>query len=193
MRDELGKQAESLRQLMLAVQPLAADGKDQRPALGLSAAIRAYVDSLYGDGRKPCLTVDVDGALVLPWATETIVLRIVQEAVSNVRRHSRASQVAVTIRADGGVVEVTVADDGRGFDVGATLFESGIEVMRSCAGLADGSLVIDSAPDRGTRVTARLGSEQVVPEDETEARVVRLRLVGEQDLPAPRLCSVEEP
>jgi signal transduction histidine kinase len=193
VRDELGKQAESLRQLMLAVQPLAADGKDQRPALGLSAAIRAYVDSLYGDGRKPCLTVDVDGALVLPWATETIVLRIVQEAVSNVRRHSRASQVAVTIRADGGVVEVTVADDGRGFDAGATLFESGIEVMRSCAGLADGSLVIDSAPDRGTRVTARLGSEQVVREDETEARVVRLRLVGKQDVPAPRLCSVEEP
>jgi len=192
VRDELGKQAESLRQLMLAVQPLAADGRDQRPSRGLSAAIRAYVDSLYGDRRVPCLTVTVDEALVLDWSTETIVLRIVQEAVSNVRRHSRASQVVVTIRFDGGVVEAEVADDGRGFDVGSTLFESGIEVMRSCAALADGSLVIDSAAGEGTRVTARLGSEPVAP-DEGTARVVPLRLVGEPEPPPPRLVSVDEP
>jgi len=193
VRDELGKQAESLRQLMLAVQPLAADRPDQRPARGLNAAIRAYMDSLYGDRRVPCLTVSVDESLVLDWSTETIVLRIVQEAVRNVRRHSRASQVVVSIRADGKVVEVRVADDGRGFDVGATLFESGIEVMRSCARLADGSLEIDSAPGRGARVIARLGSEPMAPEDEGEARVVRLRLVREQDAPAPLLHSVEEP
>ncbi|HEY7070775.1 MAG TPA: ATP-binding protein [Acidimicrobiales bacterium] len=193
VRDELGKQAESLRQLMLAVQPLAADRPDQRPARGLSAAIRAYMDSLYGDRRVPCLTVTVDESLVLDWSTETMVLRIVQEAVRNVRRHSRASKVVVTIRADGKVVEVRVTDDGQGFDVGATLFESGIEVMRSCARLADGSLEIDSAPGRGARVIARLGSEPMAPEDEGEPRVVRLRLVREQDRPAPALRSVEEP
>jgi signal transduction histidine kinase len=196
VRDELGKQAESLRQLMLAVQPLAADGRDQRPSRGLSAAIRAYVDSLYGDRRGPCLTVSVDETLVLDWTTEAIVLRIVQEAVSNVRRHSRASEVAVTIRADGAVVEVKVADDGGGFDVGATLFESGIEVMRSCAALADGSLVIDSVPGHGTRIIARLGSEQVEPEDDGAALVVRLRLVEEPAPPVPpvpRLASVDEP
>src|SRR5262245_36161991 len=188
VRDELGKQAESLRQLMLAVQPLAADGPDQRPSRGLSAAIRAYVDSLYGDRRVPRLTVDVDEALVFDWSTEAIVLRIVQEAVSNVRHHSRASHVVVTIRADGAAVKVEVADDGRGFDVGATLFESGIEVMRSCAGLADGTLAIDSAPARGTRVTARLGSDPVAPEDEYEAApVVPLRVVREPDPPPARL------
>ena len=128
---------------MLAVQPLAADGCDQRPSRGLTAAIRAYVDSLYGDRRVPCLTVDVDGAPVLDWSTEAIVLH---RAGGREQRAApqRAPHVVVTIRADGAVVEVQVADDGRGFDVGATLFESGIEVMRSCAGLADGSLAIDS-------------------------------------------------
>ena len=194
VRDELGKQAESLRQLMLAVQPLAAERPDQRPARGLSAAIRAYMDNLYGDRRVPCLTVTVDETLVLDWSTETIVLRIVQEAVRNVRRHSRASKVVVTIRADGKVVEVRVVDDGQGFDVGSTLFESGIEVMRSCARLADGSLEIDSAPGRGARVIARLGSEPMAPEDESEPRVVRLRLVRPQEpATAPALESVEEP
>jgi signal transduction histidine kinase len=194
VRDELGKQAESLRQLMLAVQPLAAERPDQRPARGLSAAIRAYMDNLYGDRRVPCLTVTVDETLVLDWSTETIVLRIVQEAVTNVRRHSRASKVVVTIRADGKVVEVSVVDDGQGFDVGSTLFESGIEVMRSCARLADGSLEIDSAPGRGARVIARLGSEPMAPEDESEPRVVRLRLVRPQErATAPALESVEEP
>src|SRR5262245_5743987 len=193
VRAELGKQAESLRQLMLAVQPLAADRPGRRPSRGLSAAIRAYVDSLYGDRRVPCLTVTVDEALELDWSTEAIVLRIVQEAVSNVRRHSRASQMVVTIRFDAGVVEAEVADDGRGFDVGSTLFESGIEVMRSCAALADGSLVIDSAAGEGTRVTARLGSEPVAPADDGAARVVPLRLVGDAAPPPPRLVSVDEP
>jgi nitrate/nitrite-specific signal transduction histidine kinase len=101
--------------------------------------------------------------------------------------------VVVTIRADGKVVEVRVVDDGQGFDVGSTLFESGIEVMRSCARLADGSLEIDSAPGRGARVIARLGSEPMAPEDEGEPRVVRLRLVRPQDRAAPALESVEEP
>ena len=177
VRDELGKQAESLRQLMLAVQPLATDRPGRARARGLTAPIEAYVDGLYGDRRAPCLTVNVEDDLTLDWPTEAIVLRIVQEAVSNVWRHAHAGQLIVTIRAVGGVVEVTVADDGRGFDPSATLFESGIEVMRSCTALAEGTLVIDSAPGQGTRVVARLGAEDMA-DGQPEAPVVRLRLVA---------------
>jgi signal transduction histidine kinase len=179
VRDELGKQAESLRQLMLAVQPLAADRPGSAPSRGLTAPIQAYVDGLYGDRRGPCLTVNVDDALMLDWPTEAIVLRIVQEAVSNVWRHASASQLIVTIRSVAGVVEVKVADDGSGFDPGGTLFESGIDVMRSCTALGAGTLRIDSAPGQGTRVVARLGATD---EDGggPPAPVVRLRLVGDE-------------
>ena len=67
------------------------------------------------------------------------------------------------MQADGGVVEVVIADDGVGFDPGTVLFESGIAVMRSFAGLGQGTLAIDSAPGRGTRVTARLGVADGAP------------------------------
>jgi signal transduction histidine kinase len=153
VRDDLRAQAESLRQLMLAVQPL----EVARPrSESLSTPIHAYVDGLYGDGPVPRQSVTVD-EVDLDWTTETLVLRIVQEAVRNVWRHSDASSVDIAIRADGPVVVVEVVDDGGGFDPGALMFESGIAAMRSFAQLGQGSLEIDSAPGRGTRVTARLG------------------------------------
>jgi signal transduction histidine kinase len=173
VRDELGKQAESLRRLMLAVQPLQVDRSGSR---SLDTPIRAYVDRLYGDRRAPVQEVAVDDDLVLDWATETVVLRIVQEAVSNVWRHSQASRLAVTIGADEGVVAIEVIDDGIGFDPAATLFESGIAVMRSLAGLGDGDVAVDSAPGRGTRIRARLGGQLPAP-DPVPPGPPRLRLV----------------
>src|SRR5690606_12465498 len=113
VRDELRDQAESLRELMLAVQPLEAD---RHGAQSLRAPIHAYIDGLYGDRLPPLQVVNVAEDLILDWTTETVVLRIVQEAVRNVWRHSGASLVEVSVQADDGVVEVTVADDGRGFD-----------------------------------------------------------------------------
>ena len=155
VRDELRQQAESLRQLMMAVQPLEVD---RRHAQSLSAPIRAYVDGLYGDRVAPIQRITVDENLVLDWSVETVVLRIVQEAVRNVRQHSGASLVEVSVTAEDGVILLTVADDGVGFDPGKLLFESGIGVMRSFAVLGQGTLAVDSAPGRGTRVTARLGA-----------------------------------
>ncbi len=160
VRDELRDQAESLRQLMMAIQPL--DG-DRRTAQSLSAPIHAYVDGLYGDRRAPVQMVSVDDDLVLDWSVETVVLRIVQEAVRNVWRHSNASCIEVTVRAEGGMVTVTVTDNGVGFDPGTVPFESGIGVMRSFAVLGQGTLTVDSAPGRGTVVTARLGVRRVPP------------------------------
>ena len=154
VRDELRSQAESLRLLMMAVQPLEVD----RPrSTSLSTPIHAYVDGLYRDGRRPSQRVTVADDLELDWATETLVLRIVQEAVRNIWRHSRAEHIDVVVRADGPVVELSVTDDGVGFDPERVMFESGIRAMRSFAELGQGAVVIDSAPGRGTTVTARLG------------------------------------
>ncbi len=154
VRDDLRGQAESLRQLMLAVRPLEVD----RPrSTSLGTPVRAYVDGLYRDRPPPALHVAVADDVVLDWTTETLVLRIVQEAVRNVWRHSRAGRIDVTVRGDGAAVEVCVTDDGVGFDPGAVLFESGIAAMRGFAALGQGSLRIESRPGQGTRVVARLG------------------------------------
>lgn len=163
VRDELRSQAESLRELMLAVQPL---GTDRARALNLDAPIHAYVDGIYGDRPAPAQSVTVADDVVLDWSTETVVLRIVQEAVRNVWRHSGASHLDIDVRvAEGGVIEVEVADDGVGFDPDTVLFESGIAAMRGFAALGQGSLTVHSAPGRGTRVVARLGGLDATAED----------------------------
>jgi signal transduction histidine kinase len=160
VRDDLARHADSLRQLMLAIQPLESS---DRGSPTLAAPIHAYLDNLYGDRRAPRLTVRVQDGLVLDWITETIALRIVQEAVRNVWRHSGAHRVEVsiaTVRDETAAVdpiEVRVADDGVGFHPAATLFESGIAAMREFAAVLGGSATVTSAPGAGTIVTARLG------------------------------------
>ncbi|MBN2622887.1 MAG: hypothetical protein JXA83_05955, partial [Acidimicrobiales bacterium] len=180
VRDELREQAESLRRLMRAVQPLEVG----RPrSTSLRAPIEAYIDGLYGDQPAPRQDIDVSDDVELDWAAETIVLRIVQEAVRNVWRHSDASMLEIAVRADGSVVEVVVADDGVGFDPAAALFESGIGAMRSFAALGQGTLTIESAPAEGTRVVARLGVGEAPGDDQAEQvaagpdGVPRLRLL----------------
>ena len=157
VRDDMSRQAEALRQLMLAVGPLDA-GRPRSPrSESLQVPIQAYVDSLYGDDPAPRLTVDVDADLVLDWITETIVLRIIQEAVRNVWRHSGASRLDVSLDVVDALFEVRIADDGAGFDPRTVLYESGIAAMRSFAAFTNGSVDVDSTPGTGTVVRARLG------------------------------------
>jgi signal transduction histidine kinase len=158
VRDDLSRQAESLRQLMLAVSPLEA-GRSRSESLRVP--IQAYVHNLYGDGRVPQLAVAVDPDLELDWITETIVLRVVQEALRNVWRHSAATEVEVALRATRGAVEVEISDNGVGFDPDEGLYESGIAAMRSFAAFAGGSVELDSAPGTGTRVRVRVGEADV--------------------------------
>jgi signal transduction histidine kinase len=158
VRDDLAGQAESLRQLMLAVRPLTAGGARSQAAK-LTSPIRAYVDNLYGDAPPPTLRVEIDDAIHVYWTTETILLRIVQEAVGNVSRHAAARELAVSIAVVDDAVEMTVTDDGDGFDPAAVPRESGLATMRSFAALAGASLAVDSTPGEGTTVRVRFGDD----------------------------------
>jgi signal transduction histidine kinase len=155
---DLDRHARALRHLLLAIRPLETEGRGSHTLVG---PIRAYVDALYGDGRAPDLEISVPAGLVLDWVTETLVLRIVQEAVRNVWLHSHATTVDVSVDvADDGVVELRVVDDGIGFRPGEH-HGSGIAAMHSFAALAGGELHLVSAPGAGTRVVARLADTAV--------------------------------
>ncbi len=162
VRDDLAGQAESLRQLMLAVRPLTAAAA--RPqAAKLTSPIRAYVDNLYGDVPPPALRIEIDDAIHLDWTTETILLRIVQEAVGNVSRHAAARELAVSIVVVDDALVVTVTDDGVGFDPTAVRRESGLATMRSFAALAGASLSVDSTPGEGTTIRVRFVDDTATP------------------------------
>lgn len=170
VRDDLARQAESLRQLMLAVRPMGADRPNTE---SIGTLVKAYLDSLYGDRRGPELDVVVDPRLALDWITQTTVLRIVQEALHNVWRHSEATQVQVVLRAEADGAQVLVSDDGVGFDPEALLFESGIDAMRSFAASANGRLAIESAPGTGTVVVADLGDSRSPTAQEPATPILR--------------------
>ncbi|MFL5303186.1 MAG: sensor histidine kinase, partial [Anaeromyxobacteraceae bacterium] len=112
----------------------------------------------------------------LPPLIETACFRLVQEAVTNVARHSGARRVDVELRARDGAVEIVVSDDGKGFDVraararvhaGASL---GILSMEERVAVAGGQLEIDSGPGRGTIIRARFPSAGKHRSDPPQAR-----------------------
>ncbi len=92
---------------------------------------------------------------------ETLVFRLVQEALTNVLRHSGARQAAVAVSRSGGLLELRISDRGRGFDARAAFAGheaagSGLRGMRDRLELFGGRLELVSAPDQGTLVSARV-------------------------------------
>jgi signal transduction histidine kinase len=90
-----------------------------------------------------------------PVEIETACFRIAQEAMINVARHARARHVEVTLMAQDAALEVTVRDDGVGFDVARLGTGLGLVGMGERAELAGGRLDIESAPGAGTTLRAR--------------------------------------
>jgi signal transduction histidine kinase len=89
---------------------------------------------------------------------ENLCYRTLQEAISNVRRHSRAGRVEVRLSEHDGLLEGEVRDDGVGFDPHSALdrrrmrLHLGLEAMRERVGVAGGELAIDAQPGEGARV-----------------------------------------
>jgi nitrate/nitrite-specific signal transduction histidine kinase len=96
-------------------------------------------------------------------ASEVQLIRIIQEALANIRKHAGASRARVRLHRQDPWVQVTIEDDGRGFDpvtlVSPHRLHFGLQTMRERAEGLGGKLEIDTAPGRGTRVVATLPGE----------------------------------
>jgi len=124
----------------------------------LGAAIRSEADRFTRASGVPC-RLELTAATEVEPETCEQALRIVAEALGNVARHAQAHAVAVSAACEGQQIAVAVEDDGGGFDVAledGRAGHYGLIGMRERARLVDGSLRVDSAPGRGTRVELRL-------------------------------------
>jgi nitrate/nitrite-specific signal transduction histidine kinase len=127
--------------------------------LGIVATLAEY---LHEFSAQNGLTVELEtpGGHIgpVPPSTEVQAIRIIQEALINVRKHASASRAYVRLQRDGGWLRVTIEDDGVGWDPtpspGAMHF--GVQMMRERAESLGGRLEVDSAPGRGARVVATL-------------------------------------
>jgi signal transduction histidine kinase len=133
---------------------------DLRPSvldhLGLEAALRRYVREY---AERTGVEVDLSLHLTrpLPQELETVVYRVVQEALTNVARHSGSPRASVGVVEVLGEVRVFVEDEGRGFDPQAVdPGRQGLLGMRERVELLGGRLSVESAPGQGTRVQVRL-------------------------------------
>jgi PAS domain S-box-containing protein len=98
------------------------------------------------------LTVEDGFPRVLSERAGRELVRIVQEALANVRRHAEARHARVRLWCEGDLARVEVADDGRGFDAGSPGVGVGQQSMRQRARELGGVLEVESQPGRGTRV-----------------------------------------
>jgi signal transduction histidine kinase len=82
---------------------------------------------------------------------EVVLLRMVQESLTNVRKHAKASEVAITLRVTEDGATLRVRDDGAGFDPPAAAGGFGLRGMRSRAAQVGGRLTVHSG-ENGTAV-----------------------------------------
>jgi signal transduction histidine kinase len=95
--------------------------------------------------------------LELPADTELQLLRIVQEALTNIRKHAAATTAQVNVHVLNGKLELRVCDDGQGFDPDATRdlprAHFGLEIMRERAEAIGALFTLESCPAAGALVT----------------------------------------
>lgn len=132
---------------------------DLRPSLlddlGLGPAIEALLERRRVAGLEVAAELSLGDADVLDPDLETIVYRLLQEALTNVAKHSHATSARVSVRITDADVLVEVQDDGEGFDTEAQTSGFGLAGMHERVYLAGGSLDVHSGPD-GTTVRAHL-------------------------------------
>ncbi len=132
---------------------------------GLEGALREYIAKYSRQtGIKASFTCDETTRKALPPRAEIQLLRVVQEALTNVRKHAGASHVVIRIHSPNGAPTLEVEDNGSGFDPERirTSFSGGFGLtsMRERVEQVGGTLEMHTAPGAGTRLVVRLQSEE---------------------------------
>lgn len=153
----VGAAGSSLADLRRTLDALRSDRDGTGHAPVTLAGIERTAQAARDAGLEVDLEVDL-GAADVPGTVASAAFRIVQESVTNVLRHARATRVSISVRADSGVLHLQVADDGRGTATGrpdAGVGGRGIVGMRDRCELVGGTLTT-SQDAGGFTVTADL-------------------------------------
>jgi nitrate/nitrite-specific signal transduction histidine kinase len=149
-----------VREFLLAIRT--GIGPDRAFTVALREYLREYSRS-YGIETAVETASDLELAGLGP-AAEVQVLRVIQEALTNARKHAKAALVRVSLEARDHVIVAAICDDGLGFD--ATAVENdgyGLRFMRDRAAAIGGDLQIHSAPGEGTVVILTVPNRKETP------------------------------
>ncbi len=161
LREKIGRTQRLVEGSVNAVHRFA---RGLRPAvlddLGLIPALHAYSKTLAAKKKIKIQLTAFRGVEALGDAERTVLFRVAQEALTNVAKHAHASAVKMTISAAGKAIRMEITDNGRSFPVRKTLMQDnqrlGLVGMNERLEMVGGTLVIESAPGRGTTVRAEI-------------------------------------
>jgi signal transduction histidine kinase len=113
-----------------------------------------------GFAEQTGIAADLEAGTItdrLPPEIETAIYRIVQEALTNIVKHSHAQRVSVLLTRADGRIKAVIEDDGQGFDPGADMGGGvGLIGMRERIELLDGTLAVESSATSGTTVAVEV-------------------------------------
>jgi len=136
-----------------------------RPALlddlGLVPALHSFINGMMERTQIPIKLIYFEDLELLDLKKRTVFYRVAQEALTNVARHAKAKAVHVTFRKRRGSVAMEIRDDGMAFKVERVIFAKkskhlGILGMRERVEMVGGTFKIESAPKRGTVISAEI-------------------------------------
>ena len=149
LTDQIGR---DVHHLAMELRPTALDD------LGLVVALATYAETWSErSGMEIDLQQDGLDEERLPSMIETALYRVVQESLTNVMRHAKATRVSIILQRTPEMVSAVIEDNGRGFEAESlSSFRLGILGMRERMSLIGGTLIVESEPDQGTAVYARI-------------------------------------
>jgi signal transduction histidine kinase len=154
MENDIAAQIAYLRRQMAELRPPVEQ-------FGIVQAVRSQVDAFTSATGLPCTVQALDrSGAELPSDVETALIRVTQEALTNVRKHARATHVLVSLEVDEELIRLQIDDDGAGFEAGADpsrlvqLGHYGLANLHEWVEMAGGQFTVNSSLGRGTTVTA---------------------------------------
>jgi len=127
--------------------------------IALSDAIRTFTaDWSQRNGIKAVLKLDVPSEVT--FKIRNTLYRITQEALANTARHSNASVIDIKLNYNQKRYLLTIEDNGCGFQRSQVPRGAGLKIMKERAEALNGKLIIESSPDKGTRISVILPEEE---------------------------------
>ena len=148
IKGTLEKTLNELRRISAGLHPLALD------ELGLTSALHQEVEKLNQETNTKC-HFQVEGTPIeLTSSQEAATYRVVQEALTNIRKHADATEASVQLHFEPGTVSVRVSDNGKGFKLDETnmVGHLGLRGMKERAEMLGGNLSVTSKPRGGTSI-----------------------------------------
>jgi two-component system sensor histidine kinase DegS len=153
IRGEVLRVSDDLRRLILDLRPGVLDN------VGLIPALIWLIDRLNQEGQIDAKLIIEGEERDIPHGTDVILFRIIQEALNNIRLHSQATEVTITIEFGAEIIKIIVHDNGKGFTVPKRLSSLASKGKLGLIGIQErvhslkGSLLIQSKPKNGANIS----------------------------------------